>query len=184
MKPSRLEQWKLLPEVLSPNIDPSSFPFATTADVEPQRSPLGQERALRSIRLGVRMRAPGYNVFVQGLTGTGKEAFLKELVAAEVPDLPPPEDWVYVFNFKDPDRPKAIRLNAGQGRELRREMEQLTETLKRKIPEAFRQERFEEEKDNLSHKYDSQIKTLREQFESSAKDKRLFVQPTPQGQLL
>jgi predicted ATP-dependent protease len=184
MNGSTSEGRRLRPEALAPNVDTASFPFVTTADVAPRRSPLGQERALRSMRLGVRMPAPGYNVFVLGLTGNRKEALLKELVAAEVPNLPPPEDWVYLFNFKDPDRPRAIRLPAGEGRALRRDMEELVENLKRKIPEAFRQERFEEEKDNLSQKYDSEIKALREQFESSAREKKLFVQPTPQGQLL
>jgi len=42
----------LSPDELGPKIDPAEFPFETTADVAPRRSPLGQERALRSIRLG------------------------------------------------------------------------------------------------------------------------------------
>lgn len=169
---------------LGPAIDPRAFPFETTAEVEPHRSPLGQERALRALRLGIRMRAPGYNVYVSGLTGNRKEALLKELVAERLPPLPPPPDWVYVHNFRDADRPRALQLEAGQGVALRRDLEQLVETLKRKIPEAFRQETFEQEKDNLSKKYDAESKALREQFEASAHDKKLTVQPTPQGQLL
>ncbi|MBI5017438.1 MAG: AAA family ATPase [Deltaproteobacteria bacterium] len=175
---------ELLPGDLGPQVDPAAFPFATTADVEPQRSPLGQERALRSLRLGTRMRAVGYNVYVSGLSGNRKEALLKELVASHLPALPPPPDWVYLFNFKDPDRPKAVRLEPGQGAALRRDLEQLVETLKRKIPEAFRQETFEQDKDNLSKKYDAESKILKERFETSAQEKRLLVQPTPQGQLL
>ena len=31
---------------------------------------------------------------------------------------PAPPDWVYVHNFDDPDRPRAIRLPAGRGRQL------------------------------------------------------------------
>ena len=174
----------LTPEELEPRIDPGTFSFETTADIEPRRSPLGQERALRALRLGVRMRAPGYNVYVVGLTGNRKEALLKELVTAEVPELPPPADWVYIFNFKDPDRPRALRLEAGEGRAFRRDMDQLVDTLKRQIPEAFRQERFEQEKENLSKKYDGEIRSAREQFEASAREKGLHVQPTPQGQLL
>ncbi|NTU59975.1 MAG: AAA family ATPase, partial [Deltaproteobacteria bacterium] len=184
MTRSAPEPRRLSPEDLEPVIDPKRIPFETTAEVEPRRSPLGQERALRSIELGVRIRAAGYNVYVEGLTGNRKEALLKDLVSARVPDLPAPPDWVYVFNFKDPDRPKAVRLAPGEGRALRRDMEQFVDTLKRKIPDAFRQETFEQEKENLSKKYDEEARGLKEQFEGSAKEKRLHVQPTPQGQLL
>jgi predicted ATP-dependent protease len=175
---------ELSPADLGPAIDLAAFPFETTADVEPLRNPLGQERALRSIRLGVRMRAPGYNVYVVGLTGNRKEALLKELVAGSLPELPPPADWVYLFHFKDPDRPRAVRLEAGQARELRRDMDRLVETLKRKIPEAFRQETFENEKEALSKKYDAQAKELKEQFEASAHAKNLHVHSPGPGQLM
>ncbi|WP_025324398.1 Lon protease family protein [Deferrisoma camini] len=175
---------ELGPEQLGPVIRPEEFPFETTEDVEPRRSPLGQERALRSIRLGVRMRAPGYNVFVLGLTGNRKEAQLRDLVRECLPPLPPPPDWVYVYNFRDPDRPLALRLEPGEGRRLARNMEDLVETLRRKIPEAFQTETFEQEKEALSKKYDAQIRELRERFEASAREKGLVVQPTPQGQLL
>jgi ATP-dependent Lon protease len=153
------------PEDLGPDIDVSAFSFATTADVEPRRSALGQDRALRSIRLGVRMGAPGYNVYVVGLTGSRKEALLKDLVTAQVPDHEPP-------------------LVPGQGRQLARDMAQLVETMKRKIPEAFRQETFEQEKEALSEKHEAEIKSLKADFEALAKEKNLHIQPTPQGQLL
>jgi len=104
------------------------------------------------------MRAAGYNVYVVGLSGNRKEAQLKELVAAEVPALPPPPDWVYTYNFKDADRPRAIKLEPGQGGAFRKDMEQWLETLKRQIPEAFRQERFEQEKESLSKKYDTETR--------------------------
>ncbi|GAB4272739.1 MAG: ATP-binding protein [Deferrisomatales bacterium] len=184
MAPPSIALRELGPEELGPAIDPTAFPFETTADVEPRRSPLGQERALQSIRLGVRMRAPGYNVYVVGLTGSRKEALLKELVAAGAPELPPPPDWVYVHNFAEPDRPKALRLKPGEGCRLRADMEHLVETLKRRIPETFQQETFEKEKEALSEKYEAQVKALKQAFEASAAAKGLHVQPTPQGQLL
>ncbi|GAB4258024.1 Lon protease family protein [Deferrisoma sp.] len=175
---------ELGPEDLGPPIRPEEFPFETTDEVEPRRSPLGQERALRSLRLGTRIRAPGYNVFVLGLTGNRKEALLRDLIREHLPPLPPPPDWVYVYNFRDPDRPLALRLEPGQGRQLARDMEGFVETLCRKIPEAFQTETFEQEKEALSKKYDAQIQELRERFEASAREKGLVVQPTPQGQLL
>ena len=169
---------------LGPAIDPQQFPFETTAEVVPLRSPLGQERALRSIRLGVRMRAPGYNVYVVGLTGNRKETLLRDLVKSRRPKLPTPPDWVYLFNFRDPDRPRAVLLESGQARRLRKDMDDLVTELRRRIPEAFREETFEHEKETLSKKYETKSKALKEAFEASAAEKNLHIQPTPHNQLL
>ncbi|HSH71213.1 MAG TPA: ATP-binding protein [Deferrisomatales bacterium] len=179
-----LQPRELGAQELGPAIDPRQFLFDTTADVAPLRSPLGQERALRSIRLGVRMRAPGYNVFVVGLTGNRKEALLRDLVKSHRPKLPTPPDWAYLFNFRDPDRPRAVRLEPGQARGLRKHMDDLVAELRRRIPEAFREETFEHEKEVLSKKYETKSKALKEAFEASAAVKNLHIQPTPHNQLL
>ena len=41
-------------------------------ELEPCKDIVGQERALRALRAGVGMTSPGYNVYVSGLTGTGR----------------------------------------------------------------------------------------------------------------
>src|SRR5260370_41104925 len=51
--------------------EPSRIPFETTAQTEPREGFIGQERALRALKMGVELSAPGYNVFVCGLAGTG-----------------------------------------------------------------------------------------------------------------
>src|SRR5258708_13312402 len=50
--------------------EPSRIPFETTAQTEPREGFIGQERALRALKMGVELSAPGYNVFVCGLAGT------------------------------------------------------------------------------------------------------------------
>ena len=49
--------------------DPAIFEFASTAEVEPLDSVIGQERAVRAINLGLNMHRPGYNIFITGLEG-------------------------------------------------------------------------------------------------------------------
>jgi hypothetical protein len=48
----------------------SRIPFETTAQAELREGFIGQERALRALKMGVELSAPGYNVFVCGLAGT------------------------------------------------------------------------------------------------------------------
>ena len=69
---------------------------------------IGQDRAIRAIEFGLGVNKPGFNIFVTGLTGTGKtsiiKAFLKKITsqtAVRLADAPVPEDWCYVYNFSD-----------------------------------------------------------------------------------
>ena len=61
----------LAPEQLTPAIDPGRLGFETTADLAGEPAQLGSERALAALRLGIRLRAPGYNVFHRGVGGIG-----------------------------------------------------------------------------------------------------------------
>src|SRR5205807_1877117 len=97
-------------ERLVARCDPASMPFATTAEVHPLDAVFGQERAARAIDFSLGMDAEGYNLFASGPDGVGKETMVESSVRRRAAQLPPPTDWVYVYNFKDPDRPIVISL--------------------------------------------------------------------------
>src|SRR5256714_9062282 len=50
----------------------SRIPFETTAQAELREGFIGQDRALRALKMGAELSAPGYNVFVCGLAGTSR----------------------------------------------------------------------------------------------------------------
>src|SRR4030065_1767780 len=96
-------------ERLTWRCDQSVLPFACTKDMTPLEDFVGQERAMRAIEFGLGVNKPGFNIFVTGLTGTGKtsiiKAFLKKVTGeriAQQADSHAPEDWCYVYNFADP----------------------------------------------------------------------------------
>ena len=103
----------------------SLLPFTCTADMTPLEDFIGQERAMRAIQFGLEVDKPGFNIFVTGLTGTGKtsiiKAFLKKITTERLPtdaDSAFPEDWCYVYNFSDPDRPQVLKVHRGRGKVL------------------------------------------------------------------
>ena len=51
---------------------------------------------------------------------TGKNTIVKAMIQKLSKDMPVPEDWCYVYNFTDPDRPRLINLSAGWGRAFQR----------------------------------------------------------------
>jgi hypothetical protein len=54
-------------------LDPAALPFDTTAVVPPLHGTIGQDRALDAIAFGVTVGTPGYNLFVAGAAGSGRE---------------------------------------------------------------------------------------------------------------
>ena len=117
--------------------DPATLGFATTAELVPLPGPVGQARAIEALRFGARMRGQGYHVFACGPAGSGRRALVLAELAREATLRPPPDDWLYVFDFDAAHRPRAVRLPAGQGGRLRMAMTRLVEDLKTALPAAF-----------------------------------------------
>src|SRR5690606_33173954 len=117
--------------------DPSQFEFESTADLAPLEGTVAQARAVEAIRFGLNMRRDNFNIFALGPAGTGKRAIIQHLTEAQVAQDPVPPDWIYVYNFAEPHRPKAMSLPAGQGVTLRQAMQGLIEDLRAAIPAAF-----------------------------------------------
>ena len=136
----------LSPEQLRHRVDPAQFPFETTADLEPERRPLGQERALRALDFGIEVDSEGYNIFVLGASGAGKRTTVLSVLEEAARRRPVPDDWVYLFNFDDEERPLAVPLPPGTGEALRQDMEALVRSLLTEIPKAFSGDGYEKEK--------------------------------------
>ena len=131
----------------------SDLGFTTTAEITITPDWVGQERALAALELGLGVRHAGFNIYVCGLGGTQREQTLGALLADLTRNFPRPDDRVLVQNFQNRDRPRAFYLPAGQGKQLRRDMQELVEDLKRALPETFRKETFEDEKEQLAERY-------------------------------
>jgi lon-related putative ATP-dependent protease len=123
-------------------IDPREFKFASTEDLPDQEIAVGQERAVEAMRFGANIQQKGYNLFVTGAPGAGKHlavrGFLERLARAQ----DAPCDWAYVFDFKNPRKPKALHLESGFARALRDTMADLIDDLKTAIPAIFESEEY------------------------------------------
>ncbi len=79
----RLEKPTALPvDKLRWRCEPARLPFETTAQAELREGFVGQERALRALKMGVELTAPGYNVFVCGLAGTSRGGTIARMIGA------------------------------------------------------------------------------------------------------
>jgi len=129
--------------------DPAVFSFQTTAELPPLQGIVEQERPTRAIRFGLDITSPGYNIYVSGLTGTGKTTVIKIFLDQIAAKMPVPDDWCYVYNFRDPNSPTILNLPAGQAKVFKSEMDEFVRILKTEIPKVFESKEYEESVNSL-----------------------------------
>ena len=67
---------ELKPEQLRNGCNLEKAEFKTTAELEPLQGIIGQERADESIRFGLNTKNKGYNIYVSGVSGTGRNSYI------------------------------------------------------------------------------------------------------------
>jgi lon-related putative ATP-dependent protease len=149
--------------------------------VSPLKEIIGQDRALRALRVGLDIMQYGYNIFVTGLSGTGRTTTIKRLLH-EFENRPAQlTDKCYVHNFRDPDTPLKIILPAGKGVAFKKDMAALLNELLKGIPAAFESRRYQEQrKATLEHFQDRQRSVLRD-FERRVKERGFEVVQVQSG---
>jgi len=170
--------------------DPAIFDFENTRDLAPLREFIGQDRAIRAIEFGLAMNHDGYNIYVAGLTGTGKtsmvktyiQRLLKEKQAKE--QLRRPEDWCYLYNFADPDRPQILNLTQGKAKAFRDQISNLLQKLKDELTKAFSSEEYQEQRKKMAEASHDQQQKLFEEVSEEAERQGLLLQMTPSGPAL
>ncbi|MCS7176901.1 MAG: AAA family ATPase [Candidatus Kapabacteria bacterium] len=155
----------LPPEKLRWRCSEEELPFETTDELEPLQEIVGQSRALEALRLGVSLWAPGYNIYVSGLSGTGRLATVQKILQEALTVCPPLYDYCYVHNFRDRSQPRLLRLPKGQGTAFRNALERAIALLRQRIPQLFEQEEFRSRRHSLAQDFEQRHRQLLQQFE-------------------
>ncbi len=138
--------------------------------VEPAASIVGQKRAVEAIAFGLAMRGVGYNVFVTGLSGTGRLTTIKRFLDRRADHREPPDDVCFVHNFRSPDEPRALFLRAGLGRRLASAMAALVRELGKNLPAIFEDKEFRLRVERAIANLQQQERALVEKFESEVRE--------------
>lgn len=164
-----MDKLKLKPEQLYNRCDPSLLSFETTEELSPIRGIIGQERAKKSMTFGLGVTKKGYNIYVSGQWGTGRNSFVNMLTEEQAIKRPAPSDWLYVNNFKDTYHPIAIRVENGQGKNIIKQIERAIRFLRRGIVEIFSSRDYENAKQKLIEAYNEQSNTIVERLNEIGK---------------
>lgn len=130
------------PQSLYQQCDMERLDFKSTAELESLPTIIGQSRALDSVDFGVNIIGDGYNLFVMGAAGSGKYTLVKRFLDEHIKLRPQGEDWGYLHNFSDPQKPWVVSLPAGQGRQLHHDIEKVIKHLLNDLPHVFDDEYY------------------------------------------
>jgi len=168
-------------ESLYHHCDLSALSFETTTELPDLTQIIGQTRALDALHFGVGIRQQGYNLYVLGTQGVGKQTVVEEYLQHEAGEAGPPSDWCYINNFEQSNKPRALKLPAGDGARLRKDTRKLLTDLTTAITNTFNSAeyrvRIEEIEAAFHNKQEQAFSALKEQ----AKQHHIILVSTPDG---
>lgn len=164
--------------------DEKIFDFETTAEIQPLTGTIGQERAIASIEFGLNLTAKGFNIFALGAQGTGKMRAIRALLSEKAKKEPVPDDWCYLYNFKNPDAPVAVNLPSGQAKEFQKDMENLINSLKIEIPKAFESKEYDKQRNKILEEFQQKQKEWFTAIEEEAKTKGFAIRKALAGLII
>jgi ATP-dependent Lon protease len=166
---------ELTPEQLRWRCRAADLKFKTTKDLQACVEIIGQDRALNALRMSFDIESLGYNIFVTGMVGTGRKTAINCLIKESQRLKNIPDDKLYVFNFKNPDSPRLIRLPASKGREFKKDMEDLVDNLQKHIPDIFESEGYQEKRKKIIEELKTNQKDILKTFEIEVSKKGFAI---------
>ncbi|WP_424141322.1 Lon protease family protein [Sporosalibacterium faouarense] len=168
-------------EQLKSNIDEGQLKLKKIERIDSHKDIIGQERAMKALEFGVSIKRKGYNIFVTGLTGTGRNTYSYEIAKEYAKNRNKPNDWCYVFNFKKPENPKAIKLLPGEGSILKKKVENIIEKLKVDIPKAVSSREYDDRKNVIYHQYKKKSEDVINELNDLAEGYGFIFKQTDKG---
>ncbi len=166
-------------------VDAASLPFEHTGLLEaPQEKILGQERASDAIRFGMGMKSSGYHIFIAGPSKTGLTYAARTYLEEQAKKGPTPPDWCYVYNFKEADKPKSIRLSAGRGKELKKDMQEVIEAVQKRISEVFESDEYSGKEAEVHKAFETHRREVIEELSHQAKEEGFLLQVSQVGMMV
>lgn len=177
--------WELKPENLRAEVDPDQLGFETTLDLTPIKAKVvAQDRAKHALEFGLGIKDPEYNIFVAGPRLARKTETIKAYVSELAAKEPSPPDYLYVHNFKEPERPRALIVPAGRGRALRNDMEELVANLRSRIPEVFESEEYTNRREALVRQFTQARNAILQELDAKATEEGFILNISQTGLMI
>ncbi|MGD0818390.1 MAG: ATP-binding protein [Methanomassiliicoccales archaeon] len=160
------------------------FDCRSTKDLTPSKKIIGQDRAVKALQFGLRIRSKGFNVYIAGMPGTGRRSAAVDFVKDLAKDMPVPPDWVYVYNFHEASKPNALALPAGKGKEFKGDVEKLVTAIPTAFKNAFESEEYAKKRQTTMKAIDDEREESTTNINRTTSEAGFQIQQTPIGMVL
>lgn len=173
---------ELTPKDLKDICNPNLFKFETTKElVDTSDLIYGQERGIKALEFGTDIDIKGYNLYLEGPSGVGKTMYTKKFLDKKAEKGKVPNDWVYIYNFENPNEPIAVSFPAGQGKVFQSTMENFVKDVRKDIKKTFNNDDFEKEKQIIKQEFEEKREALLEKLNQKTMIQGFQVKSTENG---
>ena len=146
-------------------------------EINPSKPPniLGQARAQSALAFGIAMKAPGYNIFVMGNSGTGRLSMVSNYLSGFAEQQEPPLSYAYVENFDNPREPVVVELPSGEGQTFAKDMEKLIDNILATFPSAFESPSYQQKKAAIERRFNQRYHTAVESVDNKARNMNIML---------
>jgi len=153
--------------MLSWTPDSSMLPDSTRSiSLDTKKPIVGQDNALKAIYFGLKMTGRGYNLYVSGPDGSGRETALRSEAAKVAATMPTPGDRVAVTDLGNPGQPLILDLPAGAGQRLSAAMEKFVKVYPMMLMQALSSPDVVAAKRKRKAEFDAAVKARHEAFDA------------------
>ncbi len=162
-----MNHYTLSPEEIAINI--SVHEISRLMNVSESSMIIGQPRAVQALEMGTEIMAKGYNIFVTGISGTGRISAIKKILGRFDSSSTILKDIVYVFNFEDTDKPDILYFPKGEGLHFKKDIHTLVEDLKQSIRNMLHKRIYSSSRDELISNLEREENKLLAEFDQRIK---------------
>ena len=144
---------------------------------------IGQERAIRALKMGIELYSPGYNVFVCGITGTGRASTVRKILDQIKGNCPIPPDRCYVHNFAKPDEPRLLTLPRGMAERFRADMERLVRDIQAEVAGLLESDQHARKREKIVARFEGEGDRIIERFERRAEKEGFALKRIREGNI-
>lgn len=178
------QQFKLQVSDLRKTCDLEWLTFTSTDDLKPSNGIVGQDDALDALRFGLEFGAFGQNIYVRGLSGTGRMSLVRQLLEEARPPASPFRDHCFVHNFEHSDRPSLITLPGGEGRRFKSMMDGLITFIVEQLGPALSSDTMRARRADIDDEAQAELRAIGAPFEDELKENGLALVPLQNGSMV
>ncbi|MFQ5380984.1 MAG: AAA family ATPase, partial [Dehalococcoidia bacterium] len=179
MEPGREQELRVKPDQL--RRPPAVELPASTEAVKPLTTIAGQTRAQDALEFGLRMRVEGYNIAVPGAPASGRGMIIHHLVDRAAAQMESPPDWLYLHDFADPRRPRAVAVEAGKAEKLQKGLASVVESCRDELPKALDSDNYSTRRDQVLEPFGEARQAVMEELDRKARSRGIGLNATSMG---